>query len=214
MINAQDTYMAIASYAGVNVSTICDIKACCLQYNSCSNKSTSEILDFDGAARTYQQDMGTGIPTPQSVDAIAVDSSGSQLILIEKKTWERFLIHLTDGDKADPAGAALAKIKEYDLKGKYESTRKICEHITHEKDLFLSLPHVFVFLTEFRDTDPTSGFATMMWALAKTSSTVDYAIQQPIVDGMKKHLSTVSCSKSRYLNCMELDIFLKDPSSF
>lgn len=53
-MTAQDTYKAISSYAGVNVSTICDVRARCLQYTSCTNKSKSEILDFDGAAHTYQ----------------------------------------------------------------------------------------------------------------------------------------------------------------
>ena len=212
MMTAQDTYKAISSYAGVNVSTICDVRARCLQYTSCTNKSKSEILDFDGAAHTYQQEMK--ISTPQSVDAIAVDKTGLLLILIEKKTWENFLNHLKGDDKANPVDAAMVKIGDYDLKGKYESTRRICEHIMHDDNLFQSLPHVFVFLTEFSDSDPTAGFATMITTLAQTSSTVDYAIQQPIVQGMKSHLSSVHCRKSRYLNCMELDSFINDPSSF
>jgi len=211
-MNAIDTYNAIASYAGVSVSTICDVRARCLQYDRCSNKSKSDILDFDGAAHTYQQELS--IKTPQSVDAIAVDSTGKLLILIEKKTWENFLLHLKDEDKANPTGAAIEKIGKYDLKGKYESTQRICEHITCENDLFLRLPHVFVFLTELTDVDPTAGFATMLTTLAQTSSSVDYTIQQSIVAGMKSHLSTVSCSKSRYLNCMELDSFINNPSSF
>lgn len=209
MMNALDTYRMIASYPGVSVTTICEVRARCLQYGICSNKSKSEILDFDGAAHTYQQEIN--IKTPQSVDAIAIDATGEILILIEKKTWENFLIHLKDEDKENPTDAALLKVREYDLKGKYESTRKICEHITKESDLFLSLPHVFVFLTELSDTDPTAGFVTMLTSLAQTSSTIDYAIQHSIVDGMKSHLTTVPCRKSRYLNCMELDRFISNP---
>lgn len=212
MMNALDTYKAIATYEGVRISNICDIKAKCLQYDNCSNKSKSEILDFDGAAHTYEKELGT--QTPQSVDAIAVDRAGELLILIEKKTWGNFLLHLNDKDKASPIEAALVKVGKYDLKEKYESTRRICEYITSENDLFLSLPHVFVFLTEIEDIDPTAGFATMLASLAHTSSTVDYTIQQPIVAGMKHHLSTVPCKKSRYLNCMELDGFINNPSSF
>ena len=55
------------------------------------------------------------------------------------------------------------------------------------------------------------GFADMVIYLGETSSKVDYAIQQQIVAGMRNHLLTVSCSNSRYLNCMELDEFLKNP---
>lgn len=210
MMTPQDTYQCIAAYPGVTESCICDVRARCLQYKGCPNKSASILLDFDGAAHTYQTEKNEP-QTPQSVDAIAVDHAQQLLILIEKKTWGQFLYYLPATEKADPAGAALSKLSTYDLKGKYESTRKICEHITKEKDLFLYLPHVFVFLTELSDKDPMAGFASMLTSLAYTSSTVDYTIQQPIVKGMKTHLSTVPCSKSRYLNCMELDSFIRHP---
>lgn len=55
------------------------------------------------------------------------------------------------------------------------------------------------------------GFADMMIQLATTTSQVDYSIQQPIVEGMRTRLQTISCSNSRYLNCMELDAFIKNP---
>ena len=112
---------------------------------------------------------------------------------------------------SNPVSAALAKLQGYDLQGKYKSTRIICEYITKEADLFLNLPHVFIFLTEFTDKNPMGGFADMMIQLATTSSQVDYSIQQPIVEGMRNRLQTISCSNSRYLNCMELDAFIKNP---
>ena len=116
--------------------------------------------------------------------------------------------------KNEKKEAALAKLSSYDLRGKYKSTRDICQHITHKTDLFLTLPHVFVFLSELSDRDPMASIATMLSSLAYTSSHVDYAIQQPIVEGIKQKLTTIPCQRSRYLNCMELDHFINDPSAF
>mgnify|MGYP004444369399 CR=1 FL=1 len=206
-----EIYNSIASYLGDGETTICDIKAKCKQFKSCINKSSSTVLDFDGAATTYAKSQTPPISTPQSVDAIALDCSKTLLVLIEKKTWEKFLDHLTGSDKFNPQSAALDKVKSFDLQGKYQSTRTICEYITCESGFFQNLSHVFVFLSEFSDKAVMGGFANTMFLLASTSSTVDYAIQQHVVDGMRKHLTTVSCSKSRYLNCMEFDDFLKNP---
>lgn len=213
MMTPIDVYNAVAGYNGVFISTICDVKAQCVQYASCSSKSTSSILDFDKTAETYKTEKGL-LNTPPTVDAIAIDSSNSLLILIEKKTWGAFFIRPQKGVVGNLQSAALAKIPSYNLQGKYQSTRDICEHITNVPDLFDSLPHVFVFLTELSDEDPTGGFATMMGNLASTSSIVDYQTQKILVGAMTSHLATVSCSNSRYLYCQELDDFIKDPNTF
>ena len=209
----RNVFDAISTYPGIKVDTICGVKARCKQYLVCSNKSKSDILDFDGAAHTYQKDKALS-QTPQSVDAIAINKAEDLLILIEKKTWEHFLDHLSLSDKSEKKEAALAKLSSYDLRGKYKSTRDICQHITHKTDLFLTLPHVFVFVSELSDRDPMASIATMLSSLAYTSSNVDYAIQQPIVEGIKQKLTTIPCQRSRYLNCMELDHFINDPSAF
>lgn len=208
-----EVYNAISKYLGVSISNICDVRTQCLQYTTCSNKSTTPVLDFDKAAHTYQKAEGIK-NTPQAVDAIAIDRLQTLLVLIEKKTWGQFFEYLPTSEKKNPLDAALEKVATYDLKGKYESTRSICEQITSNPYLFNELPHVFVFLTEFSDTDPMGGFPGMMSELAFTSSSVDYKIQRPVVDEMRKHLTTVPCMNSRYLNCMELDAFIADPSSF
>lgn len=213
MMTPIDVYNAVAGYNGVFISTICDVKAQCEQYTACASKSTSSILDFDKAAETYKAEKGLS-NTPPTVDAIAIDSSNSLLILIEKKTWGAFFTRPQKGVAGSLESAALAKIPSYNLQGKYQSTRDICEHITNNSNLFDALPHVFVFLTELSAEDPTAGFATMLGDLASTSSIVDYQTQKLLVGAMTSHLTTVSCSNSRYLYCQDLDEFIKDPNSF
>lgn len=210
-----EVYQSVEKYGKVFSTTICDIKTKCAKYSTCMQKSSSSVLDFDGAAQTYRNEKKLSM-TPPSVDAIAVDKGHSLFILIEKKTWSHFFTKPQKGVTGDLMSAAIAKVSSYDLQGKYSSTRDICEHIAKEPDLFISLPHVFVFLTEFSDKslDPTGGFATMLGNLSISSSDNDYEIPKKVVGAMKAHLKTVSCKKSRYLSCIELDAFIDDPSSF
>lgn len=206
----QQVYNCVKQYKGISTSTICKVKTQCLRFNTCNNKSNSSVLDFDNAAKTYQTEKGLK-NTPQSVDALTIDKKGTLLVLIEKKTWEFFFTkpqkNVNEELKKD---AALEKVKKYDLQGKYQSTIDICEHITKANGLFDSLPHVFVFLTEMSDTDPTDGFATMMGDLASTSSIIDYETEKKLVGAMKTHLQSVKCQKSRYVYCEDLDKFLAD----
>lgn len=209
----RSVYDTISKYQGIKVVTICDVKAKCKQYHTCSNRSKSHVLDFDEAAHVYQKQKA--LPkTPKSVDAIAINTAEDLLILIEKKTWEYFLERLPSMDKIEQEEAALDKLSSYDLQEKYRSTREICEYITNEAGLFQSLPHVFVFLSELSDNDPMAGFVSMLSILAHTSSNIDYEIQYAIVNGMKQKLESVACQRSRYLNCMELDLFIDNPSAF
>lgn len=210
-----EVYQSVEGYGKVFSTTICDIKAKCAQFSTCVQKSSSSVLDFDGAAQTYRDEMKLNT-TPPSVDAIAVDKDHTLLILIEKKTWSHFFLMPQKGVSGDLKSAAIAKVSTYDLQGKYSSTRAICEHVSKESDLFNTLPHVFVFLTELSDKepDPTGGFATMLGGLAISSSIIDYEIQSDVVGAMKEHLKTVSCKNSRHLSCNELDAYIEDPSSF
>ena len=210
-----DVYQSVERYGQVFSTTICDIKAQCAQFGTCAQKSKSSVLDFDGAAQTYQNELSLK-DTPKSVDAIAIDKNQSLLLLIEKKTWSHFFTMPQKNITGNLGAAAVSKVSSYDLQGKYSATREICEHITNEQDLFIMLPHVFVFLTELADvdSDPTGGFATMIGRLAISSSIIDYEIQRNVVGAMKSHLKTVSCKNSRYLSCNELDDFIDDPSSF
>lgn len=210
-----EVYQSVERYGGAFSTTVCDIKAKCAQFSACAQKSSSCVLDFDGAAQTYRKEKKLQ-KTPPSVDAIAVDKDQSLLILIEKKTWSHFFSKPQKGASADLTSEAIAKVATYDLQGKYSSTREICEYISKVSDLFISLPHVFVFLTELSDldSDPTGGFATMLGDLAISSSIIDYEIQSKVAGAMKNHLKTVSCKRNRYLSCNQLDAFIDDPGKF
>lgn len=212
MMTPREVYNAVASHPSAKISTICDVKAFCMGYITCSKKSNHKIVDFDDLAKDYGSI--NKCDTPSSVDALALVLDESQLVLIEKKTWEQWFAHLTDYEKKDSNSAINKKIGGYQLDKKYEGTQIVINQIVKESNLFDNLPHSFVFLSELSENDAMIDLAGMLSSLAFTSSKIDYSIRKQIVGEMKKHVKSSGCGNSRYLNCMELDDYLDNPEKF
>lgn len=182
--------------------TICDLKAVCDSYVKCTHKSISQVIDFDSMARIYQSEKH--LPnTPKSVDAITISNNNNTLILVEKKTWCYFYNNIG----TDPLQIA-QKVNQYkqDLQIKYTSTNDICSYFASETDVLLSLPHVYIWLTELNvpQHDPMEGFATMMGALVEMNSFDE--IKYYTVAVMQNAVKDIP--HCRYVPCVEFDNFV------
>lgn len=184
-------------------TTICDIKAKCLLFPTCLDKSQIQVIDFDPIAKSYGDNI-VKQDTPKSVDAITLNKVQNLLILIEKKTWYRFYQYTgTDKSYIDD------KIREYqrELQEKYEATNTICSHFASMENVLKVVPHVYVFLTEIGEIDSTEGFATMLGDLALASTfSVSYETVNYTVNSMQMVAEKVS--NCRYVYCKDFDKFV------
>ena len=197
-------------------SSICDVRARCIDYSNCTNKSYSKIIDFDKYAIRYAKENGIG-NRPKSVDAIAVDKPQKYLILIEKKTWGEYFKHLPSTmSQEDVEKEVEKKIKDYKeaIDKKYDATKSIISYFANSVDLN-QIPHILVFLSELSMNERNTSliaFANNLNNLAATSSfSIPENLRKYTVHAMQNSVAAFKGMQNRYISCMDLDEFIENP---
>ena len=210
-MTVEEIYQNLYAQVWRKSASICDVRTVCVEYKTCADKSTTDVIDFDDYAEQYKQQKGVG-ERPQSVDAVAIDASKQCLLLIEKKTWYQFYQHQLGSarDEADKKNAVENKIKEYttEIANKYVQSKVMIAHFTGVQDVVDTVQHVLAFLTELAVNypDPTGGFATALGLLATTSS---FDIRKYTVVKMQDSVTALPAPKKEYVYCKQLDEFVR-----
>ena len=210
-MTAIDIYQNLHTQSWRKSASICDIHTRCVEYKTCADKSTIDVIDFDDYAEQYKQQKH--IPNrPQSVDAVAIDASRHCLLLIEKKTWYQFYQYQLQSahDEAAKKQTIEEKIKEYtaEIANKYVQSKVMIAHFTGVQDVVDLVPHVLVFLTELAVDypDPMGGFATALGLLTTTGS---FDIRKYTVKKMQDSVATFPAPKNEYISCKDFDEYVR-----
>lgn len=188
--------------------SICDLKAKCIDFFLCKNRSNCGIIDFDSYAHEYQNQKNIQ-NTPPSVDAVAITNSMQKLLLIEKKTWYQFFKFQLTGNDIDKKRQIDDKVDEYtrEISTKYINSKEIISHCVNTTNVVDMVPHILLFLTELssHNPDPTSGFASILGILSMTAS---FNINEYTYKSMQNSLIVLSTYHCEYIHCKELDNFI------
>ena len=210
-MTVEEIYRNLYSQAWRKSASICDVRTVCVEYKTCADKSTTDVIDFDDYAEQYKQQKGIG-ERPQSVDAVAIDASRQCLLLIEKKTWYQFYQHqlVNARNETDKKNAIENKINEYtaEIANKYVQSKVMIAHFTGVQDVVDTVRHVLVFLTELAVDypDPMGGFATALGLLTTTGS---FDIRKYTVKKMQDSVTALPAPKKEYVYCKQLDEYVR-----
>lgn len=210
-MTVEDIYNTLYSQPWRSSASVCDIRTVCVVHTTCAEKSVTDVIDFDEYAEQYKQQLG--IPErPQSVDAIAIDSTKMYLLMVEKKTWYQFYKYqIKTTDVEETKRLIREKVDEYtrEIANKYVRSKDIIAHFTGVTNVVDSVQHVLVFLTELGVDypDPMGGFATDLALLAMTGS---FNKVQYTVNAMQNSVKTFPAPKKKYVFCKQFDGFVHE----
>jgi hypothetical protein len=203
-----DLYNAILAFKPDSKTIICHLHKPCVSTPLCLTQPTSEVLDFDGV----EKKLATGKRSSQpSCDGVTLSKDNSTFCFVEIKGWQKF-VELNISSNGTPISEEDQKIiktkaAEYNLKGKLEHSIRDCEEITCQRNLFLSVPHVYIIVTDIKEEqDADKDIALNLSLLAGTAS-----IWQICDENMIQQMNTIETSvKKVYSHCHNFDRCLED----
>lgn len=167
-MEAQTIYNCIKTCHPELLTTICRLHKPCSTVRRCVNDSRLEVIDFDKIKDAYCESLHSD-PMP-SVDALAYSEKRVALCFVELKGWDRFL-----NNPYRKASVSEEEIKtqagRYDLKGKLESSLRICQDLMGVPDCFEGVELFFVLVTDIEiESNPLESIVYNLSVLAETSS--------------------------------------------
>lgn len=198
-----ELYDAILAFKSDVKSTICLLHKPCKNHPLCSAISSIEVLDFDA----IEQEIATGRRSKRpSCDGVTLNKDKSVFCFLEIKGWQKFVEYNMPHDgvilSEENRQKIIAQAEGYNLKGKLEQSRKDCEEIAGQSDLFVSVPYVYVIVTDIiEEKDADKDIAANLSLLAGTASVWNLC-DESMLQQMKKIDAAV---RKVYTHCQDFD---------
>lgn len=198
LVTPQELFDKLSSYEK-SMTNVCEIKARCACYHSCSQKQTAEVLDFDKVKEKYCSAKKMQNPL-KSVDAVCVKGDGSLFFFVEKKSWTQFFRWNSSCNEQSIQDAS----DNFSFQKKYDDSVQICRGISECECCLTNDNHAFLFLTDVENEGGIQSFAANLAALATTAS----VLESKAVGQSNSQLERLSCDKKRYVFCKDFDGFV------
>ncbi len=184
--------------------SLCELHELCQGQKKCQVLITTSVLNFDKIKEKFDIQNGytrNGSFEHKSVDAVCY--TDSRFCFVELKGWVRVL----EGKQVYYRIDAAMQVENYDLKRKFEDSQYICSNIMGTPNLFLSVPNIFILVTDIAVEEDAMGYiAENLFALAQTTSQWHPYCNQAMVDHLKKQLPSV---EKYYICCQNFDAFIR-----
>lgn len=185
------------------ISTICTLHKPCSQKPLCSQKTTTNLLDFDSIERVLAKGKRSVRP---SCDGISLSGDNSVFCFVEIKGWKKFVDYNITSASSKISNEEKLKIEEkassYNLKEKLEHSIADCTEISGQKDLFMKIPYVYIIVTDIEENKyAIDDIAANLSSLAETSS-VWTICDKIMLQQINKIDATI---KKVYTHCQDFD---------
>lgn len=190
-MSAKELYELILSkYHTVGESVICDLHKPCSKSRGCNTPSSHSCIDFDKVETEFNRNRSS-VP---SVDAVTY--SGNKFCFIEIKGWKEFLKwNIQDIGKIQSQA-------QYDLKGKFETSRNICSDIAGTATLFDTIQEIFILVTDIDvNENAMQNLYVNLMSLASTASDWEARCNIALKNRLNSQITTVP---KYYVNCKDL----------
>lgn len=204
--SALDIYNALLGYSANGETTICHLHKPCHQHPLCSSTSNIALQDFDFIEKKLATGVRSSLP---SCDGVALNTDKKVFCFVEIKGWDKYVeFNIADVDNLSEEEKKKIdeQVSSYNLKGKLEQSIKDCEAITGQKDLFPSVPYVYIIVTDINsEEDALKDLATNLTFLSETATVWTYCDEK-----MLEALNDLDASvKKIYSHCRDFDIVIK-----
>ncbi len=152
-IGANQLFELLRQYVAQPTTTICMLhfaekKTPCPKSNYfCGKESEKMVVNFDTVKNMYCLQEKIGDPWP-SVDAVL--NKDKTFLFVEIKGWQNFeRFQLKDIENEDEKKLRVEEqVKKYNLKQKIEKSMDICRNLSHDPQVFDSMPIIYVLVTD------------------------------------------------------------------
>lgn len=194
-MEAKDLYhLILNSFGNVQEKIVCELHKPCIRNKGCTHLPSGSYIDFDAVETEFHR----GCQSQPSVDAIGY--AGKYFCFIEIKGWKEYL-HWNK-----PSVDDINMQAEYDLKGKFDNSEKICKSLSNSIDVFSEIPEVFILVTDIDiNKNAVENIHSNLLALAMSASDWECECNVALQNQLNIQITAVP---KYYVNCKELSVTL------